>query len=468
MRHLWLLLLPPLGCSTSTGTFDAGHDALCYAPLDGGVLQMGLVSPVPGCSRPQAATGVIDLADAGWSLQGGVLVVPPSAPGTPLPVVFGFHGAYSSGETVRARFGLEGPADGGAIFIYPNAVQGTWDVGPSSLDGRRVDALLSRLAQSYCIDPARISIAGFSAGAVFTLFLGCNVPTPFHAMAVVAGTNDRNDTRCAEAGDGDARGVDAVALGEPREERVDPAPIERARADVPRALDRVGVDEDGPAVGRPLDPRRRGSSPEAGAVEPEATGSGAAGGTDTALKRPAGVGEVDDPRRRLGPGAGLTRPICSTPPSGARRRARRALRRSSRRGGAPESGGSRSGQRMAARGTEPRTALLRAQITTAGAGRGAVRWASARRAGQDSGCPRSRAARPERLGDARCRRPTVVYRTPPTRGLGLPQREFGALGRKTAPRSGRQRQVARKTYARRSAPGHAGVSFSALEAHSRK
>jgi len=199
MRHLWLLLLPLVACSTTTGTFDAGHAPLCYAPLDGGVLQSGLVAPVPGCSRPQAPTGVIDLADAGWSRQGGVLVVPPSVPGTPLPVVFGFHGAFSSGEIVRARFGLEGPADGGAIFIYPNAVQGTWDVGPSSLDGRRLDALLSLLAQNYCIDPARISIAGFSAGAVFTLFLGCNVPTPFHAMAVVAGTNDnRNDTRCCK------------------------------------------------------------------------------------------------------------------------------------------------------------------------------------------------------------------------------------------------------------------------------
>jgi len=199
MRHLWLLLLPLVACSTTTGTFDAGHEPLCYAPLDGGVLQSGLVAPVPGCSRPQAPTGVIDLADAGWSRQGGVLVVPPSVPGTPLPVVFGFHGAFSSGEIVRARFGLEGPADGGAIFIYPNAVQGTWDVGPNSFDGRRLDALLSLLAQNYCIDPARISIAGFSAGAVFTLFLGCNVPTPFHAMAVVAGTNDnRNDTRCCK------------------------------------------------------------------------------------------------------------------------------------------------------------------------------------------------------------------------------------------------------------------------------
>jgi polyhydroxybutyrate depolymerase len=197
MRHLWLFLLPLLACSTGVGSFDGGRPApLCFAPLDGGVMLSGLVAPVPGCSRPAAPTGVIDLADAGWSKQGGVLVVPPSAPGTPLPVVFAFHGAFSSGEIVRARMGLEGPADGGAIFIYPNAVQGTWDLGPNSGDGRRVDTLLGLLAENYCIDPRHISIAGFSAGAVFTLYLGCNVPGTFHSMAVVAGTNDRFDTRC--------------------------------------------------------------------------------------------------------------------------------------------------------------------------------------------------------------------------------------------------------------------------------
>ena len=49
---------------------------------------------------------------------------------------------------------------------------------------------------SYCIDPARIYISGFSAGAVFTLYLGCNVPQTFAGIAVVAGSDARFDTRC--------------------------------------------------------------------------------------------------------------------------------------------------------------------------------------------------------------------------------------------------------------------------------
>ena len=202
MRHvcllLLLLLLPLLACSSALpASPDGGGSApICYAPSDAGVFMTGLTAPVPGCSRPGGATGVIDLADAGWAARGGVLVVPESAPGTPLPVVFAFHGAYASGEGIRARLGLEGPADGGAIFVYPNAVQGTWDLGPRSFDAKLVDNLLRQLSENYCIDPARISIAGFSAGAVFTLFLGCNVPQTFHASAAVAGTAARFDIRC--------------------------------------------------------------------------------------------------------------------------------------------------------------------------------------------------------------------------------------------------------------------------------
>ena len=36
----------------------------------------GLSAPVPGCTAPAAATGVLDLAALGWAPQGGVLVVP--------------------------------------------------------------------------------------------------------------------------------------------------------------------------------------------------------------------------------------------------------------------------------------------------------------------------------------------------------------------------------------------------------
>ena len=185
-----------LGACASSPPDPGPSPVVCYAPRDGGVFLGGLVAPVPGCSAPGLDAGVYDLADLGWSRQGGVLVVPPSPQGQAVPVVFGFAGAGTPGASFRASLALEDAADAGAVFIYPTAVQGTWDIGPSSLDARRVETLLGFLAASQCIDPARMYIVGFSAGAVFTLYLGCNVPGTFRGMAAIAGTESRFDRRC--------------------------------------------------------------------------------------------------------------------------------------------------------------------------------------------------------------------------------------------------------------------------------
>lgn len=199
-----LLVLPLViaACSSAPdlGSGDAGDLSACFKPSDGGVFVSGLASPIAGCSADAGPTGELDLGALGWAREGGVMVVPPgAAAGTPTPVVFVFHGANQSGENARARFGLEGPADGGAIFVYPNAIQGTWDIRAVSNDGRRVDVLIRKLAQSYCIDPERIYMAGFSAGAVFTLYLGCNVPDTFRGMAVVAGSDSRFSRTCCHS-----------------------------------------------------------------------------------------------------------------------------------------------------------------------------------------------------------------------------------------------------------------------------
>jgi polyhydroxybutyrate depolymerase len=196
MRHVLPALLVLAACSTSTDSDGGTFAPLCFNPPDGGVFLAGIPTPVAGCAADAGPTGVLDLAALGWAPQGGVMVVPESAPGTALPVVFAFHGAFESGENVRERLALDQAVDGGAILVYPNAINGTWDITQVSSDGRRVDRLISRLASTYCIDPSRIYISGFSAGAVFTLYLGCNVPQTFAGIAVVAGSASRFDTRC--------------------------------------------------------------------------------------------------------------------------------------------------------------------------------------------------------------------------------------------------------------------------------
>ena len=196
--RLCLLLLA--GCASGEGAFPDGGgsgspQAVCFHPIDGGVLTTRPEGPVPGCARGPQDTGVLELGTLGASLQGGLLSIPDVSPGTPLPVVFVFHGAGGTGAVART-YGLESAADGGAIFVYPDAVQGTWDVGGRSVDARRVESILRRLFETRCVDPDRVYLAGFSAGAVFTLYLGCNVPERVRAMAVIAGSDRRFDARC--------------------------------------------------------------------------------------------------------------------------------------------------------------------------------------------------------------------------------------------------------------------------------
>jgi len=200
MRRLLLALFVLTGCSDPLlPAADGGpvSSSQCFGPPDGGVFLSGLSAPVPGCALPAPDSGVFKLSTLD-AIADGVLVIPPAADGTALPVVFAFHGAYETGAVAQEEFDLEGAADGGAIVVYPTASQGAWDIRPDSRDGLKLDRLLRSLSEAYCIDPRRIYIAGFSSGAVYTLWLGCNVPATFRALVAVAGTDTRFDLNCCK------------------------------------------------------------------------------------------------------------------------------------------------------------------------------------------------------------------------------------------------------------------------------
>ena len=175
---------------------DGGLFGGCWEPSSSSVFAQPLTSPTAGCSLQGQPTGVLDLRTSGTVPAGGVLVVPEADPGTPLPLVIVFHGAGGTGHDIRERFPLDAATDGGAIVAYPNARAGTWDVGSRTTDGPMVSRLIGWVASQYCVDPARIYAAGFSAGAVFTNFLACNVPQTFRAVGVVAGTDNRFEQSC--------------------------------------------------------------------------------------------------------------------------------------------------------------------------------------------------------------------------------------------------------------------------------
>lgn len=137
----------------------------------------GVPAP-PGCGRP-AKSGVSTLhVQAAGKDRTYTLVVPNGyAPNTRYPLVFALHGSGGSGAGARGQFGeLERAADGHAVFVYPDAIRGSWDLNDpaeSNTDVALFDAILLATHNSLCVDPNRTFVTGFSNGAYMANQLGC-------------------------------------------------------------------------------------------------------------------------------------------------------------------------------------------------------------------------------------------------------------------------------------------------------
>ena len=103
-----------------------------------------------------------------------VLYVPSSYdPTRPAPLVVSLHGA---GGDASAGLALLRPAAEGAglLVVAPSSERATWDVitGGFGPDVAAIDLVLRVTFARYAVDPARISVAGFSDGASYALSLG--------------------------------------------------------------------------------------------------------------------------------------------------------------------------------------------------------------------------------------------------------------------------------------------------------
>jgi polyhydroxybutyrate depolymerase len=132
-----------------------------------------------------------------------LLHVPSSYDGrTSRPLIIMLHGSTQTAEGAQAFSGFSEKSDQeGFIVVYP---QGAifhfgikdWNIkqfahyAPADApdDVGFVNELISRLEQEYKIDPKRIYIAGFSAGAHMTYLLGAELSYRIAAIAPVAGS----------------------------------------------------------------------------------------------------------------------------------------------------------------------------------------------------------------------------------------------------------------------------------------
>jgi polyhydroxybutyrate depolymerase len=146
------------------------------------------------------ATSTVAPGDHNASIEVGgmsrdyIVHVPPGYTGdTPVPLLLDLHPLGSSGQYQRRSSGYAAVADReGFIVVYPDGIDGAWNIGPCCTRSRDVDdlglalALVEKMKAEACIDPKRVYAAGYSMGGGMSHFLACKAADVFAAVAPAA------------------------------------------------------------------------------------------------------------------------------------------------------------------------------------------------------------------------------------------------------------------------------------------
>jgi phospholipase/carboxylesterase len=127
-------------------------------------------------ARPQQ---VVDTSATGRVMLGldqerdAILQLPKETTQAPVPLLVLLHGATQSAEDMFWYLGST-PDETGVAVLAPNSRDTTWDAirGGFGEDVEFLNQALARAFETAAIDPARVSIGGFSDGASYALALG--------------------------------------------------------------------------------------------------------------------------------------------------------------------------------------------------------------------------------------------------------------------------------------------------------
>jgi polyhydroxybutyrate depolymerase len=138
---------------------------------------------------------------------------------TAYPLIIAFHGSGDNGANVRGYYGLEEPAKGQALFVYPsgNAADGGWSLANDGPDVKLVDAILKELLASYCVDTDAVFATGFSYGGWMATQIACARPMVIKGIAPVAGGGPQGSCSSATPAmiiHGSADGAEPIVAGE--------------------------------------------------------------------------------------------------------------------------------------------------------------------------------------------------------------------------------------------------------------
>lgn len=173
----------------------AGCDATTPSSVDAGP---GSDAPVaPGTDAPTVGGGsagcgmATALATGEWvetDVDGrAYFVYLPDGydPDRAYPVVYQLHGCASSREANNVP--VERESGDAAIHVRGRALGECWDTAADGDDVPYFDAMLADAEASFCVDPERRFLAGYSSGSFMTHRLGCIRGALFRGIASIAG-----------------------------------------------------------------------------------------------------------------------------------------------------------------------------------------------------------------------------------------------------------------------------------------
>lgn len=163
--------------SAAGSLFFGNACRLTGSPLANG----GRLTARPRAGAKPSATGEVRLGLD--PERDAVLQLPKSAGETPPPLLIMLHGATQSAEEMFWYLGST-PDEAGVAVLAPNSRDTTWDAirGDFGPDVEFLNRALDRVFETTPIDPARVSIGGFSDGASYAISLGLINGDLFHSV----------------------------------------------------------------------------------------------------------------------------------------------------------------------------------------------------------------------------------------------------------------------------------------------
>jgi phospholipase/carboxylesterase len=113
------------------------------------------------------------------------------------PITVLLHGSGGSGEGMALDFQEYAEASG-LVLLTPNSYSVTWDLiafNEFSVDRAYIDNMLKWAFDRIAVDPARVSISGFSDGATYALWLGLKNGDLFGRIAAFTPCSNVPQTR---------------------------------------------------------------------------------------------------------------------------------------------------------------------------------------------------------------------------------------------------------------------------------